>query len=63
VRSSPTEKWALDFDLFPVQPINDGMYFDVPESPAWASSSTRSAPKSYRSASMPITPCTVTMAH
>jgi galactonate dehydratase len=33
VRSSPTEKWTLDYDLFPVQPVNDGMYYAVPEAP------------------------------
>jgi galactonate dehydratase len=33
VRSSPTEKWALDYDLFPVQPLNEGPVFRVPDGP------------------------------
>jgi galactonate dehydratase len=33
VRSSPTEKWTLDYDLFPVQPLNEGPVFRVPDGP------------------------------
>ncbi len=33
VRSSPTEKWTLDYDMFPVQPVNEGPVFRVPDTP------------------------------
>ena len=33
VRATPTEHWALDYDLFPVQPELDGAVFPVSDAP------------------------------
>jgi galactonate dehydratase len=32
-RATPTENWALDYDLFPVQPELEGTWFRVPDGP------------------------------
>ncbi len=32
-RATPTEKWTLDYDLFPVQPELEGTWFRVPDGP------------------------------
>ncbi len=32
-RATPTEDWALDYDLFPVQPELEGAWFRVPDGP------------------------------